>query len=144
MSAETSTGLLALRVLTPEGPVLEGEVFEVSLPGSEGELGVLPAHAALLTQIVPGPLGYRAPEGQGTIAVGRGVAEVRDDRVTVLVERAVPAEEIDAAALEDRRKKLIAERDVGEITAARLEEIEDELLFLEVQLRITGHGAAAH
>ena len=113
MSTATTTGLLMLKVLTPEGSVLEGDVSEVTLPGSEGELGVLPAHAALLTKIIPGALAYRAPDGQGTIAVGRGVAEVRDDRVIVLVERAVPAEEIDAAALEVRRKQLLAERDTG-------------------------------
>ena len=141
MSAETTTGLLQLKVLTPEGSVLEGDVAEVTLPGSEGELGVLPAHAALLTKIVHGALSYRAPEGQGTIAVGRGVAEVRDDRVIVLVERAVPAEEIDAAALDLRRKQLLAERETG-LPDERLEQIDDELLMLEVQLSIARPGAA--
>lgn len=144
MSAETTTGLLVLKVLTPEGSILEGDVFEVTIPGSEGELGVLPAHAALLTKIIPGALAYRAPEGQGTIAVGRGVAEIRDDRVIVLVERAVPAEEIDAAAVEARRKQLLAERDTG-LTEERLEALDDELLLLDVQLRIARPGTeAAH
>ena len=142
MSIETTTGLLLLKVLTPEGSVLEGDVSEVTLPGSEGELGVLPAHAALLTKLIPGALSYRAPDGQGTIAVGRGVAEVRDDRVIVLVERAVPAEEIDAAAVEAQRKKLIAEREVGAIDQDRLEAIDEELVLLEVQLRIARPGAA--
>ena len=141
MSTETTTGLLLLKVLTPEGSVLEGDVFEVTLPGSEGELGVLPAHAALLTKIVPGALAYRAPEGQGIIALGRGVAEVRDDRVIVLVERAVPAEEIDAAALDARRKQLVVEQDSG-VAAERLEAIEEELVLLDVQLRIARSGAA--
>ena len=141
MSTATTTGLLLLKVLTPEGSVLEGDVSEVTLPGSEGELGVLPAHAALLTKIIPGALAYRAPEGQGTIAVGRGVAEVRDDRVIVLVERAVPAEEIDAAALDIRRKQLLAERDSG-VPEERLEAIDDELVLLDVQLRIARPGTA--
>jgi F-type H+-transporting ATPase subunit epsilon len=141
VSTATTTGLLLLKVLTPEGSVLEGDVSEVTLPGSEGELGVLPAHAALLTKIIPGALAYRAPEGQGTIAVGRGVAEVRDDRVIVLVERAVPAEEIDAAALDIRRKQLLAERDTG-VPEERLEAIDDELVLLDVQLRIARPGTA--
>ena len=141
MSTETTTGLLLLKVLTPEGSVLEGDVSEVTLPGSEGELGVLPAHAALLTKIIPGALAYRAPDGQGTIAVGRGVAEVRDDRVIVLVERAVPAEEIDAAALDMKRKQLLAERDSG-LPEERLEVIDDELVLLDVQLRIARPGTA--
>jgi F-type H+-transporting ATPase subunit epsilon len=142
VSAETTTGLLSLKVLTPEGSVLEGDVYEVTLPGSEGELGVLPAHAALLTKILPGALSYRAPEGQGTIALGRGVAEVREDRVTVLVERAVAAEDIDAAAVEARRKRLVAERDGSGITAERLEEIEEELVLIDVQLGVARPGAA--
>ena len=142
MSTATTTGLLMLKVLTPEGSILEGDVSEVTLPGSEGELGVLPAHAALLTKIIPGALAYRAPDGQGTIAVGRGVAEVRDDRVIVLVERAVPAEEIDAAALEAKRKQLIVEREVGMIDAERLEAIDDELAQIEVELRISGAESA--
>ena len=141
MSAPTTTGLLVLKVLTPEGSVLEGDVSEVTLPGSEGELGVLPAHAALLTKIIPGALAYRAPEGQGTIAVGRGVAEVRDDRVIVLVERAVLAEQIDPAAVAAQCKKLIVERVVGAIDDERLEAIEEELVLLEVQLRVARPGA---
>jgi len=141
VSTETTTGLLLLKVLTPEGSILEGDVSEVTLPGSEGELGVLPAHAALLTKIIPGALAYRAPDGQGTIAVGRGVAEVRDDRVIVLVERAVPAEEIDAAALDVRRKQLLVERETG-LPDERLEAIDEELALLDVQLRIARPGAA--
>jgi F-type H+-transporting ATPase subunit epsilon len=136
VGAEATAGMLVLRVLTPGGSVLEGDVFEVSLPGSEGELGVLPAHAALLTQIVPGPLGYRAPEGQGVIALGRGVAEVRDDRVTVLVEHAVPAEDVDAAATEARRRQLLAEREAVGVTEERVVAIDEELAVLDVQLRV--------
>jgi len=74
-------------------------------------------------------------------AVGRGVAEVRDDRVIVLVERAVLAEEIDAAALDLKRKQLLAERDSG-LPEERLEAIDDELVLLEVQLRIARPGTA--
>ena len=143
MSVETG-GLLALRVLTPDGAVLEGDVFEVTLPGSEGELGILPAHAALLTRVAPGPLAYRAPEGQGTIALGRGVAEVRDDRVTVLVERAVPEEELDAAALDTRRAKLASELDGGSLTEERATELEEEILLVDVELAIARKESPGH
>jgi F-type H+-transporting ATPase subunit epsilon len=140
VGADTTTGLLVLKVLTPEGSVLEGDVYEVTLPGSEGELGVLPAHAALLTKIVPGALSYRAPEGEGVIVLGRGVAEVRDDRVIVLVERAVPVEEIDAPALDAQRKQLVAELDSG-VAEERAEAIGEELVLLDTQLRIARSGA---
>ena len=136
--------VLNLRVLTPEGAVLEGEVFEVTLPGSEGELGILPSHATLLTRIVPGPLAYRAPEGQGAIALGRGVAEVIDDRVTVLVDRAVAEEEIDATAVEARKLQLEAELRDGSASEERNLQIEEELLVAEVQLRVARKGAEPH
>lgn len=146
MSTETTAALLLLKVLTPEGSVLEGEVFEVTLPGSEGELGVLPAHAALLTKIIPGALTYHAPEERGVIAVGRGVAEVLDDRVIVLVESALPAGEIDLADLDARRKQLQTEESSG-VTPERLAAIEEELALLEVRARIARPGtetAAGH
>jgi F-type H+-transporting ATPase subunit epsilon len=141
VGADTTTGLLALKVLTPEGSILEGDVYEVTIPGSEGELGVLPAHAALLTKVIPGALSYRAPEGQGTIALGKGVAEVRDDRVIVLVERAVDAESIDAAAVDARRKQLLAERETG-LSEEQVAAIDEELALLEVQLQIARPGAS--
>jgi F-type H+-transporting ATPase subunit epsilon len=62
VSEEKSSSTLNLKVLTPDGPVLEGEVYEVSIPGTLGEMGIFPQHAALLTGIVPGKLSYRAPE----------------------------------------------------------------------------------
>lgn len=138
MSDAAPGTLLALKVLTPEGAVLEGEVFEVTLPGSEGELGVLPAHAALLTRIAPGPLAYRAPEGQGAIALGRGVAEIREDKVTVLVDRAIAEEAIDAAAVEERRRKVQRELADGSASEERHRELKEESLLLEVQLRVAG------
>jgi F-type H+-transporting ATPase subunit epsilon len=139
--SEAGGTLLTLKVLTPEGAVLQGEVFEVTLPGSEGELGILPQHAALLTRIAPGELAYRAPEGHGTIALGRGVAEVRDDNVTVLVDRAVPEEQCDRAALEARRAKIAADLQDGSLTAERMVALEEELLHVEVQLRVACKGA---
>ena len=70
------------------------------------------------------------------IALGRGVAEVREDRVTVLVEHAVSAEDIDAAATEARRKQLLAEREGVGVTEERVEAIDEELAVLDVQLRV--------
>lgn len=143
MSAAEGT-LLGLKVLTPEGSTLEGEVFEVTIPGSEGELGVLPSHAALLTRIAPGLLAYRAPEGQGTVVLGRGVAEVRDDMVTVLVDRAILAEDIDTARVEARRKQVLADLQDSSLTEERTVQLEEELLLLDIQLRVLGKGEASH
>lgn len=139
MSEERSSELLNLKVLTPDGPVLEGEVYEVTLPGVEGEMGVFPHHAALLTGIVPGTLVYRAPDGSDTAALGRGVAEVQNNEVRVLVDRAMLKEELDVTALEARRRQ-ITEQLNRESHAEKIAELEDELLILDVQLQVARGG----
>jgi len=135
VSEEKASSTLNLKVLTPDGPVLEGEVFEVTLPGSEGEMGILPQHAALLTKIVPGRLVYRAPDGADTAALGRGVAEVQNNEVRVLVNRAALKEELDVSELEGRRKKILEEID-RETHEKKVEELEEELLLMDVQLEV--------
>ena len=135
MSEEKTSTLLNLKVLTPDGPVLEGEVHEVTLPGVEGEMGVFPEHAALLTGIVPGKLTYRAPDGHDAAALGRGVAEVQNNEVRVLVDRAMLKEELDLTVLEGRRRQIIEEID-KESHAEKVAELEDELLITDVQIQV--------
>jgi F-type H+-transporting ATPase subunit epsilon len=139
VSEEKSSSTLNLKVLTPDGPVLEGEVYEVSIPGTLGEMGIFPQHAALLTGIVPGKLAYRAPDGDDTAAVGRGVAEVQNNEVRVLVNHAVLREEIKVPDLEVRRTALVEEID-KESHAAKLKELEEELVLLDVQLQVAKGG----
>jgi F-type H+-transporting ATPase subunit epsilon len=135
--AEKSSSTLNLKVLTPDGPVLEGEVHEVTLPGSEGEMGIFPEHAALLTKIIPGRLAYRAPDGDDAAALGRGVAEVQNNEVRVLVSRASLREELDSSALEERKKKILAEID-KETHEEKILALEEELLLTEVELEVAG------
>ena len=137
MADEKSSSTLNLKVLTPDGPVLEGEVHEVTLPGSEGEMGIYPEHAALLTKIIPGRLAYRAPDGDDTAALGRGVAEVQNNEVRVLVNRASLREELDVSALEERKKKILGEID-RETHADKIVDLEEELLLTEVELEVAG------
>lgn len=135
MTEEKALTLLNLKVLTPDGPVLEGEVYEVTLPGVEGEMGVFPQHAALLTGIVPGKMAYRAPDGSDTAALGRGVAEVQNNEVRVLVDRAMLKEELDVTALEARRRQITEQID-RESHIEKVAELEDELLITDVQLQV--------
>lgn len=139
MADDKTSNTLNLKVLTPDGPILEGEVYEVTLPGSEGEMGILPQHAALLTSIIPGKLSYRAPDGDDTAALGRGVAEVQNNEVRVLVDTAMLKEEIKAEELEAKRRELEAqiEKETHEDKLARLEE---DLAFLDVQRRVQQGG----
>jgi F-type H+-transporting ATPase subunit epsilon len=135
VSEEKSSSTLNLKVLTPDGPVLEGEVYELTIPGTLGEMGILPQHSALLTGVIPGKLSYRAPDGDETAALGRGVAEVQDNEVRVLVDQAMLREEIKVTDLEARRTDLL-ERIDKESHAEKLVELDEELLLLEVQLQV--------
>jgi F-type H+-transporting ATPase subunit epsilon len=87
---------IQLVIVTPERQVLKETVSEVTMPGADGYLGVLPGHAPLITELGVGELTYRTTGGQsGLLAVIRGFAEVLPDRVSILAETAEFAEDID-------------------------------------------------
>ena len=87
--------MIHLHIVTPERKVVDRQVEEVVLPGSEGYLGVLPGHAPLLTALHVGEISYRAEGATHYASVAWGFAEVHDDQVTILAETAERAEEID-------------------------------------------------
>src|SRR5690348_52026 len=93
---------IQLIVVTPERQLLRESVVEVTVPGLEGQLGILPGHAPLMTELGIGELSYRTNTSSQPIvlAVISGFAEVLADRVTVLAETAERAEEIDLARAE--------------------------------------------
>ncbi len=109
---------IQLVVVTPERQLLRETVVEVDIPGSEGQLGILPGHAPLMTEIGIGALSYRAGATSQPVilAVIQGFAEVLPDRVTVLAETAERAEEIDLAraeAAKARAEKRLASSDTN-------------------------------
>jgi len=104
---------LSVHVVTGEREVFAEEgVDEVVAPGSEGEFTVLPEHAPLLTMIKPGIMRLVKGGEDIDVAITGGFLEVRDDRVTILADEAERAEEIDAVAAEDARRR--AERAIEE------------------------------
>lgn len=86
---------LKLEMVTPYKRVLSEEVDEVTAPGTVGELGLLPGHTPLLTNLKIGELSYRQGGQNFHVAVNWGYLEIEDDTVTVLVETAEPADQID-------------------------------------------------
>ena len=105
---------LHLEVVTPARVVLEKDVDIVVAPGSEGEFGVLPGHVSFLSGIVPGELRYTAGSEREALAVTAGFAEVFKDKVSILVDAAERASEID----EERARKA-AERAKGRLSHDR-------------------------
>lgn len=91
---------IQLRIVTPRRPLLDEPVEEVTAPGTVGEFGVLPNHAAFLSSLETGRLSYRDARGLKHIAVRGGFAEVSNNVMTVLADAAEPAEEINVPRAE--------------------------------------------
>lgn len=90
-------GQIQLEVVTPERRVLAEAVDTVTLPGQNGELGILPGHTPLISQLRTGVLTFAQGERVAQLHVSGGFVEVANDRVSVLAEIAERPEEIDAA-----------------------------------------------
>ncbi|HEX9116258.1 MAG TPA: F0F1 ATP synthase subunit epsilon [Anaerolineae bacterium] len=92
-------------VVSVERVVYQGDADMVLAPGIEGELGILPHHAPLMTALAPGEVVIRKAAEETHLAVGGGFMEVRPDRVTILADSAEKAEEIDVARAEAARQR---------------------------------------
>ena len=94
-----------VEVVTAERELYNGEADSLIAPGSEGELGILPRHAALLTTLKAGEMLIKLGGAEEPFFVSRGFLEVSDNKVTVLAESAELAEEIDQARAEAARRR---------------------------------------
>ena len=92
-------------IVSQDRPVFEGDVDIVVAPGADGEMGILPHHAPLLTTLKHGELRVRHHGREEVFAIAGGVMEVRPDIVTVLADAAEHADEIDVARAEEARKR---------------------------------------
>ena len=110
-----------LDIVTPDRLVAHDSVTSVTIPGKNGYLGILPGHAPLLTEMMPGELDYTASGVKHTLAVNWGFAEVLGDRVIVLAQSCERAEEIDVTRAE--KAKTRAEE--------RLKRFDDPLIDME-------------
>ena len=95
---------LHLEIVTPERLAYEGDVDSVVCPGIEGELGILPHHAPLLTTLGFGELRIRTGGQEETFAIAGGFLQVRPDKVVVMAETADLASEIDLESAERARR----------------------------------------
>ena len=122
-------------VVTAERSVFSEDVDLVTLPGIEGEMGILPHHAPLLTELTYGELLIRKGGEEIDIAVGGGFLEVRTDRVVVLADMAERAEEIDVSRAEAARQRA-QERLAVQPAAVDLLRAEAALRRAEARLRV--------
>ena len=100
---------LRLDIVTPDAIAYSRDVQMVTLPAIEGQIGVLPGHVPLLTQIVPGELIVRDSDGQeALLAVGEGLVEVTGTRIAIVTDMAIAADMIDEAKVEEARQRAAA------------------------------------
>ena len=92
------TATLKLEIVTPEEKIYSEDVEMVTLPGSEGELGVYPKHVPVLTALKPGELRIVKDGRESAMAIGEGFVEIKADGVSILTDMALQSEKIDIAA----------------------------------------------
>ena len=96
---------LKLEIVTPDAKTYSEDVDMVTLPGIEGEMGIYPMHVPLMTQIVSGEISVRKGGRDYFLAVGEGFVEITANRVAVMTDMAIRAENIDEAKAEEARRR---------------------------------------
>jgi F-type H+-transporting ATPase subunit epsilon len=126
---------LKLEIVTPEAKVYSDDVEMVTLTGSEGEMGILPAHMPLMTQLVAGEIIAKKGNESIFLAVGDGFVQVTADKVSVLTDMAINAENIDEAKAEEARQSAEA-RLAQKITDEEAANIHAALAHATAQLKV--------
>ncbi|MDX6440917.1 MAG: F-type H+-transporting ATPase subunit epsilon [Gaiellaceae bacterium] len=133
--------LFSVSVVTPEGAAFEGDAEMVIVPGAAGEIGVLARHAPLVALLKAGSTRVHTGDGQiQEFATGPGFFQVLEDRAIALVDAAVTADDIDAAAAQRQLEEAQAELErveSGDSTADRWQ-LEQRIRHAENMLRVSG------
>lgn len=93
--------MVRLEIVTPEAKTFSDNVDSVVIPGVEGELGVLPMHAPMMTLLEPGELRVMKNGEETLLAVGEGFVEITQEKIAVLTDMAVKESDIDESAAEE-------------------------------------------
>ena len=135
------TMTLKLEIVTPEATVYSEDVDMVTLPAVEGQIGILPHHVRLMTQMVPGEMIVRKDGQVNFLAVGGGLVDVTGERVSILTDLAVAADSIDEAKAEEARQRAAA-RLREKISAEEVASVNASLARSLAQLKVKrrAHG----
>jgi F-type H+-transporting ATPase subunit epsilon len=127
---------LQLEIVTPERQVFSDTVDSVQVPGSEGELGVLPNHAPLVSTLGVGELRFRKDGNEESFAIVGGFLQVRPDKVVVLAETADLASEIDLEKAQEARREAERALESGFREAADLASARAQLQQALLRIRV--------
>jgi F-type H+-transporting ATPase subunit epsilon len=129
------TFTLQLEIVTPEARIFSEAVDMVTVPGIEGELGIYPMHVPLLTQVVAGEV-IALKQGQDIhLAIGDGFLQVTGERVAIMTDMAIKAEDIDESRAEEARRRA-EERLAEKLSDEELATVNAALLNSITQLRV--------
>jgi len=126
---------LKLEIVTPEAKIYSEDVDMVTLPGVEGEMGIYPMHIPLMTQIAHGEIVARKGGVDHHLATGEGFVEITGDRVAVLTDMAIKADDIDEMKAEEARKRAEA-RLAEQLTEEEQATVQASLLHSLAQLHV--------
>jgi F-type H+-transporting ATPase subunit epsilon len=133
--------LLNLEIVTPEKRAYSGSARLVVVPGAEGDLGILPDHMPLMTQILPGEVQVTTEDGgELFLAVGEGFVEVTPDRVSVLTDMAIEEGEIDEQAVTEAIARAEQEIKDKALAGEELAMVQASLLKSLAQLKVKRRG----
>jgi F-type H+-transporting ATPase subunit epsilon len=128
---------LTLEIVTPEARVYSDTIDTVVIPTTEGEIGILPGHIPLLTQVEHGELIVTKNGQTHWLAVSGGFAEVEGDRVHILAEHAITEEKIDEKAVEDALKRAQQQLDDAKhLDPQQYEHLQSLVRYSGVQLAV--------
>ena len=125
-----------LEIVTPEKLAYQDEVDSVQLPGSEGELGVLPHHAPLVTTLGSGELRLRKGSDEESFAIVGGFLQVLPDKVVVMAETADIASEIDLEKAREARRNAEQMLEAGAVEGSDLAAVRASLQAALVRIRV--------
>jgi F-type H+-transporting ATPase subunit epsilon len=126
---------LKLEIVTPEAKIYSEEVEMVTLPGSEGELGIYPNHVPLMTQVHAGEIIVSRGGTEEVLAVGEGFIEVTGNHVAILTDNAANSADIDEAAVEEARSKAENRLKEGDISEEEARILNQAIMFSEAQIK---------
>jgi F-type H+-transporting ATPase subunit epsilon len=116
---------LKLEIVTPQAIAFSEDVSLVTLPAIDGELTIYPQHTWVITQVVPGAVIVTRDGSERALAVGEGLVEITADRVSIVTDMAIPAEQIDEAKIaeaqaraEARLREVISDEEVATVNAS--------------------------
>jgi len=126
---------LKLEIVTPDAKIFSDDVDMVTLTGSEGEMGILPQHVPLMTQLCAGEIIARKGDETIAVAVGDGFVQVTGDQVSILTDMAIRAENIDEAMAQEALRNAEA-RLAQKLSAEESAHVRAALIHATTQLKV--------